>query len=89
LSCLSTVLWSPPTSHPASFRTSPFGLYLRLRWLCANDRMRPLLFHRPLSQHPALPTPESSSRLQFRIFTASVAFAMRDRLGSLLFPFLG
>src|SRR4030043_1804671 len=26
LSCLSSVLWSPPTSHPASFGTSPFGL---------------------------------------------------------------
>jgi len=56
--------------------------------------MRPILFHRLLPQHPILPTPESSSRLLFpyfgdfiRFFTASIAFAMRDRLGSLFFPF--
>jgi hypothetical protein len=66
-----------------------FRLIPSLRWFCASDQMRPLLFHRLLSQHPALPTPESSSRLLFRFFTASVAFAMRDRLGSLLFPFRG
>jgi len=53
------------------------------------DRMRPLLFHRLLSQHPALPTPESSSRLISRFFAASIAFAMRDRLGSLLLPLRG
>src|SRR3990172_11401692 len=49
--------------------------------------MRPLLFHRLLSQHPVLPTPESSSRLLYRFFAASIAFAMRDRLGSLFFPY--
>jgi len=89
LSRLSTVLRSPPTSHPASLRISPFGLYRWLRWFCTSDQMRSLLFHRLLSQHPALPTPESSSRLLFRFFTASVAFAMRDRLGSLLLPLRG
>ena len=73
--------------HPPGFHL--FGLYHSLRWLCASDRMRPLLFYRLLSQHPALPTPESSSRLHFRVFTASIAFAMRDRLGSLLFPMTG
>jgi len=66
------VLWPPPTSHPASFRISPFGLYLLFRLFCATDRMRPLLFHRLLSQHPALPTPESSSRLLSRFFAASL-----------------
>ena len=55
----------------------------------ATDQMRPLLFHRLLSQHPVLPTPEGSSRLHFRVFAASLAFAMRDRLGSLLFPIRG
>jgi hypothetical protein len=46
---------------------------------------------RVLSQHPAqsVPTPESSSRLHFRLLTAFVAFALRDRLGSLLFPLTG
>ncbi len=50
------------------------------------DRMRPLLFHRLLSQHPASPTPESPSRLLFRFFAASMAFALAEKLGSLLFP---
>ena len=40
-----------------------FGLYLLLVRFCAAHWMRPLLFHRLLSQHPILPTPESSSRL--------------------------
>jgi hypothetical protein len=34
-------------------------------------------------------TPESSSRLLFKVFTASIAFAMRDRLNSLLLLFRG
>ena len=40
-----------------------FGLYLLLVRFCAAHWMRPLLFHRLLSPHPVLPTPESSSRL--------------------------
>ena len=64
-----------------------FGLYLLLERLLAVHRMRSLLFHHLLSQHPILPTPESSSRLFYRFFAASIAFAMRDRLGSLFFPF--
>ena len=71
--------------HPPGFHL--YGLYHSLRWRYTTDRMRPLLFHHLLSQHPALPTPESSLRLLFRISTASIAFAMRDRLGSLFFPF--
>ena len=49
------------TQHPSGFHL--FGLYLLLGWFCAIRWMRPLLFHRLLSQHPILPTPESSSRL--------------------------
>jgi hypothetical protein len=49
--------------------------------------MSPLLFHRRLSQHPTLPTPEGSSRLHSRVFAASVAFACVDELGSLFSPF--
>ena len=41
----------------------------------ATDRMRSLLFHRLLSQHPAPHTPEGSSRLLYRFFAASLAFA--------------
>jgi hypothetical protein len=33
----------------------------------ATDRMRSLLFHHLLSQHPVLPTPEGSSRLHFQV----------------------
>ena len=42
-----------------------FGLYLLLVRFCAAHWMRPLLFHRLLSQHPtrSVPTPKSSSRL--------------------------
>ena len=61
--CVPPVLWSPPTSHPTSLRISPRGLYLLFERFCAVHRMRHLLFHRLLSQHPILPTPESSSRL--------------------------
>ena len=53
----------------------------------ATDQVRPPLFHRLLSQHPALPTPEGSSRLLSRLFTASMAFVVVEQLGSLLFPF--
>ena len=56
----STVLWPPPTSHPASAEISSFDLCSLLRLLWATDRMRPLLFHRLLSPHPMLPTPEGS-----------------------------
>ena len=63
LSHPSAVLRPPPTSHPTSFRISPCGLYLLSGRFCTIHRMRPLLFHRLLSQHPILPTPESSSRL--------------------------
>ncbi len=89
LSQWSAVLWPPPTSHPASAWISSFDLYPLLRLLWTTDRMRPLLFHRLLSQPPALPTPESSSRLLSRFFTASIAFARHDRLGSLLLPLRG
>ena len=44
-----------------------FGLYHSLRWLWATDQMRSLLFHRLLSQHPVLPTPEGSSRLHSQV----------------------
>jgi hypothetical protein len=87
LSRLSAVLWPPPTSHPASLRISLLSLYRQLRSLWTNDQMRPLLFHRLLSQHPTLPTPEGSSRLHSRVFAASVAFAFVDELGSLFSPF--
>jgi hypothetical protein len=33
----------------------------------ATDRIGSLLFHRLLSQHPVLPTPEGSSRLLFQV----------------------
>jgi len=56
-------VWPFPTSHPTSFRISPCGLYLLFKRFCATDRMRSLLFHRLLSQHPVLPTPEGPSRL--------------------------
>src|SRR4051794_12729386 len=52
----------------------------------AADRMRALLFHRLLSQHPALPTPEVSWRLHSRVVAASMAFASHDELGSLFSP---
>jgi hypothetical protein len=87
LSRRSAVLWPPPTSHPASLRISLLSLYRQLRSLWTNDQMRSLLFHRLLSQHPTLPTPEGSSRLHSRIFTASVAFACVQELGSLFSPF--
>ncbi len=58
--CAPPVLWPPPTSHPASAEISSFDLYPLLRLLWTTDRMRSLLFHRLLSQHPALPTPEGS-----------------------------
>ena len=51
--------------------------------------MRPLLFHRLLSQHPVLLTPESSSRLLSRLFAASVAFAMRGQARLSLVPLAG
>jgi hypothetical protein len=47
--------------------------------------MRSLLFHRLLSQHPVLPTPKSSSRLHFRLFTASIAFVAPWRHSALSF----
>ena len=50
---------------PHGFRL--IGLYQSLRCLWVTDRMRSLLFHRLLSQHPALHTPESSSRLHFQV----------------------
>ena len=89
LSRWSAVLWPPPTSHPASPWISLSGLYQPPRWMCATDRVRPPLFHRLLSQHPALPTPEGSSRLLSRFCTASVAFVAHDQLGSLLLPLRG
>ena len=57
---------------PPGFRT--LCLYRSLRSLFS-DRMRSLLFHRLLSQHPAPHTPEGSSRLLYRFFAASLAFA--------------
>jgi len=65
------------------------GLYQQLRRLWAADRVRPPLFHRLLLQHPALPTPEGSSRLLSRLFAASMAFVVVDQLGALLFPLRG
>jgi hypothetical protein len=44
-----------------------FGLYHSLRWVWATDRIRSLLFHRLLSQHPVLSTPEGSWRLHFQV----------------------
>ncbi|MCJ7483824.1 MAG: hypothetical protein MUO31_12775 [Thermodesulfovibrionales bacterium] len=73
--------------HPSGFHF--FSLYLLFGRFCTIHWMRPLLFHHLLSQHPILPTPESSSRLFYRFFAASIAFAMRDRLGSLFFPLRG
>jgi hypothetical protein len=52
----------------------------------AADRMRPPLFHRRLSQHPAPPTPEGSSALLSRFLAPSMAFALHERLGSLWVP---
>jgi hypothetical protein len=46
--------------------------------------MRSLLFHYLLSQHPTLPTPEGSSRLHSRVFTASVTFACVHELVAML-----
>jgi hypothetical protein len=70
LSRWSSVLWPPPTSHPASPWTSllqlirrTISLYQRLRWLWTTNRMRSPLFHRLLSQHPAPRTPKGPSRL--------------------------
>jgi hypothetical protein len=71
--------------HPSGLHL--FGLYLPLERFCTAHWMRPLLFHRLLSQHPALPTPESSSRLfqvQYRFCCLRGAKAP---LGSLLLPF--
>src|SRR3989304_5637899 len=64
-----------------------FSLYQSSRWVWATDLMRPLLFHRLLSQHPALPTPRVLGGCISRFFTASVAFALHEKLGSLFFPF--
>ena len=44
-----------------------FSLYPSSRWVWATDPLRPLLFHRQLSPHPVLPTPEGSSRLYFQV----------------------
>jgi hypothetical protein len=66
--------------------TAHGGLYLRLRRMWAADRMRPPLFHRRLSQHPAPPTPEGSLALHSRVSVPSMAFALHDRLGSLWVP---
>src|SRR5262245_49787348 len=66
LSRWSAVLWPPPTSHLACLRISLLSLYRQLRSLWSNDQMRPLLFHRLLCSHPALLTPEGSSRLHFQ-----------------------
>ncbi len=52
----------------------------------ATDRMRSLLFHHLLSQHPVLPTPEGSSRLHFRFFAASMAFTIGSKARLPLFP---
>jgi len=50
---------------PPGFRC--LSLYQQLRQAWPADRMRPLLFQRLLSPHPALPTPEGSSRLLFQV----------------------
>jgi len=50
------------------------------------DQVRPPLFHHLLSQHPALPTPEGSSRLLSRLSAASMAFVVVEQLGSPLVP---
>ena len=65
LSRWSPVLWPPPTSHAAFPRIS-LALIPKITVDVATDRMRSPLFHRPLSQHSAPPTPESSSRLRFQ-----------------------
>jgi hypothetical protein len=82
LSRRSPVLWPPPTSHPTSHGTSHSGLSPQLRRMWPADRMRPPLFHRRLSQHPAPPTPEGSSALLSRLSAPSMAFALHERLGS-------
>ena len=51
--------------RPPGFRF--LSLYQRLRQVRPADRMRPLLFQHLLSPHPALPTPEGSSRLLFQV----------------------
>ena len=91
----SPVLWPHPTSHPAS---SWISLHQLIPFVTVVVGYRPdetSPVPSPATdalcppRHPALPTPESSSRLLFRFFAASIAFAMRDRLGSLLFPSWG
>ena len=66
-----------------------FSLYQSLRRLCPVDRMRPLLFHRLLSQHPAPHTPEGSSTLLLRVFTPSLAFAFTLQARLPLVPISG
>ncbi len=60
-----------------------FSLCQQSRRMWVTDEMRPPLFHRPLPQHPAHPTPKSPSRLLSRFLTASLAFAVVEQLGSL------
>jgi hypothetical protein len=51
--------------RPPGFRF--LSLYQRLQQVRPADRMKPLLFQRLLSPHPALPTPEGSSRLLLQV----------------------
>jgi len=52
----------------------------------ATDQMRPPLFHRLLSQHPAPHTPEDSSRLLPGSSSLPWPSLSPEQLGSLLFP---
>jgi len=53
----------------------------------AIDQMRPLLFHHLLSSHPALLTPEGSSRLHFQVLRRFPGLGLRWQARHPLFPF--
>ena len=67
LSRWSSVLWPPPTSHPASSWISPLRLIPFVTLAVVHRWMRSLLFHRLLSQHLVLLTPEGPTRLHFQV----------------------
>ena len=66
LSAPSTVIWSPPTSHTASHRTSRSTLIPTVTKELPFDHVRSPLFHHQLSPHSIPPTPRSSSRLRIQ-----------------------
>jgi hypothetical protein len=100
LSATQRTLWTPPTarlsspksSHPAPPGLHPFGSNQRSRCVCITDQSEtspvpsPTLCdakHRP---HPALPTPEGSSRLQFQVLHRFRGLAIAQQLVSLSVP---